>query len=498
VSRLRELLSLPRQMREDVRRLERRTHADTHAVEVALEQVQGAMSLQTKRIADMRSRQDAHHADLERQLRSVQAEVHDRLLQYHLQLGRLSNLVDGRAKESDLQSGSVPLSVDTPSPRPQSVPSNEDWLELPECPGCGTSDRTIVCKWNKSILMASVPVDDASVYNYALCHGCGIVYATRRPVGKRYRALMDDFPETIGRDVAEAAANPLLNPYPLTDADRERYRKMIAGGVFMSDHVRGEHLSQVFKDRIENAAHLEILGGLLDLRGARVLEVRSRAGTIVEGLRRLYGATVMAMPIFESQQLIMRELYGIECSDLIDYDQFTIPFEGVFDLIACNHMLTHIVRPDRLFAELRAHLRPGGHLYLYNEMDERFIFSSGRSIVNALNEVHLQTFDRVSLMRVLQANGFEVTFIKRRNGTHLCLARFTDRSELPPFGVEKRNARIDAYAKGCAQAMLRAPSSVRGRFAAEWDDAVAYAVASGIARFDAKGTLRLVKEQATD
>jgi SAM-dependent methyltransferase len=479
VGSLRELLSLPARMREDVRRLERKVHADTHNVEVALKQLQGALAQQTKRVADVRSRQDAHHADLERQVRSVQTEVHDRLLQYHLQLGRLSNLVDGRAKESDLQSGSVPLSVASPPQRPQSVPANEDWLELSACPGCGTPDRTIVCKWNKSILMASVPSDDATVYNYALCHGCGIVYATRRPIGKRYRALMDDFPETIGRDVAEAAANPLLNPYPLTDADRERYRKMIAGGVFMSDHVRGDHLSQVFKDRIENAAHLEILGGLLDLTGARVLEVRSRAGTIVEGLRRLYGATVMAMPIF-------------------DYDQFTIPFAGTFDLIACNHMLTHIVRPDRLFAELRAHLRPGGHLYLYNEMDERFIFSSGRSIVNALNEVHLQTFDRVSLMRVLQANGFEVTFVKRRNGTHLCLARFTDRRELPPFGVEKRNARIDAYAKGRAQAMLRAPSSVRGRFAAEWDGAVEYAVAAGIARFDAKGTLRLVKETAID
>jgi 2-polyprenyl-3-methyl-5-hydroxy-6-metoxy-1,4-benzoquinol methylase len=41
----------------------------------------------------------------------------------------------------------------------------------------------------------------------------------------------------------------------------------------------------------------------------------------------------------------------------IDYDQFTIPFEGTFDLIVANHMLTHIVRLDRFFNELRAHLR---------------------------------------------------------------------------------------------------------------------------------------------
>ena len=66
------------------------------------------------------------------------------------------------------------------------------------------------------------------------------------------------------------------------------------------------------------------------------------------------------MPIFESQRLIVEELYGIECSDLIDYDQFRIPFQGTFDLIVANHMLTHIVRLDRFFSELRAHLRPGG------------------------------------------------------------------------------------------------------------------------------------------
>jgi SAM-dependent methyltransferase len=247
------------------------------------------------------------------------------------------------------------------------------------------------------------PQDDSTVSNFALCHGCGIVYATRRPVGERHRALMDDFPTTIGRDPAAAAANGLLNPFPLSDEDRARYRRMIAGGIFVSDHERRrEHLSQVFRDRLENASHVELLGSLLDVHGARALEIRSRAGTIAHGLQRLYGATVSVMPIFESQRLIVEELYGIECSDLIDYDQFRIPFQGTFDLIVANHMLTHIVRLDRFFSELRAHLRPGGHLYLYNELDEAFVFSSGKSIVNSLNPVHLQTFDRASLMRPAQ------------------------------------------------------------------------------------------------
>jgi len=117
---------------------------------------------------------------------------------------------------------------------------------------------------------------------------------------------------------------------------------MIAGGIFVSDHERRrEHLSQVFKDRLENASHVELLGSLLDVHGARALEIRSRAGTIAHGLQRLYGATVSVMPIFESQRLIVEELYGIECSDLIDYDQFTIPFPGTFDHRGQPHADAH-------------------------------------------------------------------------------------------------------------------------------------------------------------
>jgi SAM-dependent methyltransferase len=488
--RLRELLALPARVRAESQRIVRDSHADAKHIQAALKD-------QARRLEDLRTRQANQHASLEQELRSVHAEIHDRLLQYHLQLGRLTSLLEGRPSEPQVYSSPIPFSAPT-SARPPAPPATGEWLELPRCAGCGTVDRTLVCKWNKSILMDEEPQDDSTIANYALCHGCGIVYAARRPIGERHRSLMDDFPDTIGRDPRAAAANPLLNPYPLSDEDRERYRAMIAGGVFVSDHERREHLSQVYRDRLDNASHIELLGSLLDLTGARVLEVRSRAGTIVQGLRRYYGATVAVMPIFESQRLIVEELYGIQCSDLIDYDQFTIPFEGTFDLIVANHLLTHIVRLDRFFSEVRAHLRPGGHLYLYNEIDEAFVFESGKSIVNTLNPVHLQSFDRASLMRLLKANGFEVTFIKRRNGSLLCLATFTDQRELSPLSADERDTRIAAYARGRAYAILRAPEHVRARFADVWAEAVELGVAAGIARFDAKGVLRVTKSDAAD
>ena len=194
------------------------------------------------------------------------------------------------------------------------------------------------------------------------------------------------------------------------------------------------------------------------------------------------------MPIFESQRLIVEELYGIECSDLIDYDQFTIPFQGTFDLIVANHMLTHIVRLDRFFSELRAHLRPGGHLYLYNELDEAFVFSSGKSIVNSLNPVHLQTFDRASLMRLLKANGFEVTFIKRRNGL-TAVPREVHRA----FASCRRSARTSATrasppTRGAEPTRFCArPNRCAADSPTEWAEAVEIGVAAGIARFDAQG-----------
>jgi SAM-dependent methyltransferase len=491
IGRLRELLSLPARVQAESRRITRDSHADARDIQRALKE-------QTRRVEDLRTRQIEQHANLEREIHSVHAEVRDRLLQYHLQLGRLTSLLEGRTREPQVYSSPIPVSVEPPARTSAETPAAGEWLELSHCPGCGTSGRTIVCKWNKSILRDEEPQDDSTIANYALCHGCGIVYATRRPVGARHRALMQDFPDTIGRDPRAAAANPLLNPYPLSDEDRVRYRRMIAGGIFVSDHERREHLAQVYKDRLDNASHVELLGSLLDPKGARVLEIRSRAGTIAHGLRRQYGATVAVMPIFESQRLIVEELYGIECSDLIDYDQFTIPFGGRFDLIVANHMLTHIVRLDRFFDELRAHLRPGGHLYLYNELDEAFIFASGKSIVNSLNPVHLQSFDRASLMRLLKANGFEVTFIKQRTGSLLCLATFTDRRELSPLSVDERDTRVAAYARGRAHAILRAPEHVRNRFAAEWAEAVELAVAAGIARFDEKGMLRVTKSEGAD
>jgi hypothetical protein len=62
------------------------------------------------------------------------------------------------------------------------IPS-DNIANLAACPVCGHEERTPVCRFNRFAMFASQPDERAGIYSYALCHGCGVVYATRRPEG---------------------------------------------------------------------------------------------------------------------------------------------------------------------------------------------------------------------------------------------------------------------------------------------------------------------------
>ena len=482
---VRALLAMPERLPSELRELERAVRA----VEKA--------AFQTSK------RHDQEVETLRAEVNALRDELRERLLQYHLQLGRLAETTNGGAGG---QLGSrVATSIDTPAPPALAAISGAspqqavvaagagEWLQLTACPACGTAERTIVCEWNKLVLLDTAPDEEAARYDYAVCHGCGILYATRRPCGARYRYLVDNFEDVIDKD----ARNPLLNPHPLTDEDRERYRRLVARGVFVSDHEPVSSLSSVLRDRMENAGHVDLLGSLLNPRGARVLEVRPRAGTILEGLRRLYGAEVHAMPIWESQQFIIQELYGIPSASLIDFDRFSIPFDRPFDLIVANHMFNHAVRLDGFLHSVRTALKPGGHLYLYNEIDDSEFLDGGQSMIATMNPLHLQASDRPSLVRALGGAGFEPVFVKGRHKRNLCLVKKIEQPRWTPMPDEERSRRVTAYCRARDRAVLRAPDRVRPRFAGVWPATVARAVATGVARFDDKGELRIVKVEAT-
>ena len=373
-----------------------------------------------------------------------------------------------------------------------------DVVDLTACTVCGHTEWTDVCEYNRFLLSGAAPDDTAARANYALCHRCGVVFARKRPVGTRFRSLLEQFEETIGRTLGDGHGPKLLGSRRLSDSDAAQLKARAAHPVFVSEVPRvrdRQHLPQLMRDRLVAAAHVEILGSLLPLAAPRVLEIRPRFGAIGASLRRLYGGETAALPLFEVQQLLVREVYGTRADHLLDYETLSIPYEGCFDLVVANHLLTHAVRPAQALAAIREKLSPGGHLYLYNEPDEADFLETCKSIFNTLNAFHLQTFDGPSLARALQSAGFEPSFIGPHQGTCIALARVAATPIIvQPISPKERARRIQQYARARDRGILMLPEPLRGRFASEWDAVVKRGFAAKVVEFDGDGQLRLVKQ----
>jgi SAM-dependent methyltransferase len=354
------------------------------------------------------------------------------------------------------------------------------------------------------VLLESGVDDDAAVYNYALCHDCGVVYARRRPVGARYEYLLERFEITLGRaqDGIQRPGHVALRSGELTEEEKAALRERVAKGVFVSEHAglkRRDYLPALLQDRLANSVHVELIGSLLSPNAPRVLELRPRLGSIGAGLRRLYNADVYGMPLFDSQQFLIGETYGIPADHRVEYDHFCIPYEGQFDLVVANHMLTHSLRPREFLATVRERLKPGGHIYLYNEPDERDFLEGGKSMVNTLNAFHVQTFDGPSLVRALTANGFEAVFVTHHAGNLLALARACpSNGAWPHMTREERDHRVAAYQKARDAAILRLPERLRPLFANEWEAIVERSFAAGLIDYDEGGRLRIVKGEHSE
>jgi SAM-dependent methyltransferase len=453
----------------------------------------------------LEDRADAQHQRLVTKIERLEKRMDAAVAKGQAEARLLASRVDGQASASPKRrlGSRIPqhaheLDVPSPTQPGQGIPTDST-LELSACSVCGHDVFTPVCEFNRFFLFEAAPDAAAMRADYALCHRCGVVFARSRPVGERFRFLVEHFEETVGRVPAgEQRGTKVLGSRRLTDEEREQLRARAAQPMFVSEvprPKRRQHLPQLLRDRLAVAAHVEILGSLVTLDAPRVLEIRPRFGAIGGALRRLYGGETFALSLFEAQQVIVREVYGTCAEHLLDYDAFAIPYTGCFDLVVANHLLTHAVHPRETLATIRQRLAPGGHLYLYNEPDERDFLESGKSIFNTLNAFHLQTFDGAALARALQSAGFEPVYIGHHHDNCIALARAAaEGAQWDPISKKEAARRIAKYAQARDLGILSLPDRLRGLFAQEWDAVVQRAFAAKTIDFDGDGNLRILKQ----
>jgi len=403
------------------------------------------------------------------------------------------------------------LKVLREGPKPASSPddTNDDIAVAPDttcppctitsisaCPFCGSAERTLVCEYNKFALLPTPPDEKASRYDYSVCHHCGVLYATLRPSGPRYRWLFEHFEATIGRRTTtgrQSARKLITSAFDLSESDREELREAIRSGVFVSDHLslsRKTYIPALMAERLSGAKHVELLGSLLNLQGKTVLEIRTLTGSISAALVRLYDVRAHAMALFEHQRFVIEQTYQIPAWPL-DYDDLRLADVGQCDLIIGNHILTHAVKPGAFLEAAHRLLAPGGHLYLYNENDEAEFLVNGKSMFNTMNAFHLQTFDGSSLNRALAANGFETVFMTRDENTFLSLSRKTDATATMGLTRRELEKRIGEYLRARDASIVMMPNGSQSLFGTEWEAVVERSLSAGTSRLDAEGRVRI-------
>jgi hypothetical protein len=339
-------------------------------------------------------------------------------------------------------------------------------IAVTACPACGGRDAMPVCAYNGLILIADVQASELARYDYACCHRCGLVFATRRPVGEEFEYLSRNFNEFLGRP-STGDANPLDNARPLTDADRRALEQSFAGGWLPSEHLQpaaSAWMPWLLADRMSQGYHFDWLSASVPLAGRRVLEVRSKTGFLLDMLRRYHGAQVFAMPMFESQQFVIEQLYGIPCERRVDFEHFEIPYEGQFDLIITKHLFTHAIHPEAMFHTLRERLAPGGFLYLYAETDDSLKYLKAKNLFGEQKCFHFQNFDLPTLVRSLNWQGFRVLFMrhpKRGDSEMTCLAQVDPGVKAAPISPSDLADRLAMYEAWHDGSVLHLPAYVQ-------------------------------------
>lgn len=285
---------------------------------------------------------------------------------------------------------------------------------LEACMVCGEKQRTIVAEYNRLIFIDSMWQNDIARFDYALCHGCGLVYATRRPGREEYDFLYNNFHEFLVR-------NPEHKKFSVPEMKREHYeaidRDFVPWWELRSHPVEGHPIRKVLQQDLANAItyapHIMLH---VPIEGAKVLHIRAKGSTLGDVLKRMLGAAqVDLITLFPDHKYLAEKNEGIRAISSLDYEDFRIPFEERYNLIIETHIFLHMLDPNQTFRTFDEHLEEDGYIFVQKELADDRLYRNRKNLFAELRPFHFQQFDVGTLERMFRRYGYRVVMLSHKD-----------------------------------------------------------------------------------
>ncbi len=257
---------------------------------------------------------------------------------------------------------------------------------LDSCPACGAGRGAEIFTDNDLTGNRTLP-EALWRSEYTLCGNCGLIYAAWRQETSVATPYYDLFPELEHRSYG-------VYPPP------EGYRN---GKLSVARWIAG----------------ILEANGLLD-EGRSLLHIRCDFGSLAQELAKTSpGIKITGGDYFESNVRFARESGNLEDVYLLDPAGIeTLPGKQ-FDIVVVNHMFTHAIDLQSDLKACLAMLKPGGTMFVYNEIDfMETVNPGGRYFRLApVNNYHKQLFTPGSIRRFFEHAGLELRSAERRKNT---------------------------------------------------------------------------------
>jgi hypothetical protein len=331
-------------------------------------------------------------------------------------------------------------------------------LLVPACGVCGERERTIVAEYNRLIFHDGVWHEDLARYDYALCHGCGLVYPTRRPDRAEYEHLYANFNEFLLR---EGNPNRLSVPELTPELAQEIDQQFLSWRELLDAKTKGQPIRRRLLAELEAAqAWVPQIAVHMSLAGAKVLHLRAKSSTFAAYVKDVHGvAQADVVTLFPAHRYLAEKNLGIRADASLDFEDFRIPFAERYDLIVENHIFVHMVDPSETFTVFRSHLRDEGAIFLRGELADDKLYWGGKNLFAELRPFHFHQFDMPTLKRMLRRFGFDPVGIHSAEGVELMgLARVSSaESSWPRIEPAELRDRIEMYRMWRDESILSLP-----------------------------------------